>query len=151
MATNLRSRTAWNVLTAVLAIELVGGAAFVIGMFPTFPAAGPERDELAPLWLSLFVSLMLCCVWVAATFVGAFRRRGSWVRGAAVTIHVLMFAAAIAVFQGVLGTPTVGAVLLGLAVIGFAAAITIRTPDHPAMAPTDADEEIDGPPRPAKR
>lgn len=121
----MRSRSAWTALTAVLAVELVLGAVLVVTMIPTFPAAGPEREALAPLWVSLFVSAILCCVWVAATLVGAIRRRGSWVRGSAVTIHVLLLAAAMGVFQGILGTPAIGALLLVLAVAGFAAAILV--------------------------
>uniref|UniRef100_UPI003A84F551 hypothetical protein n=1 Tax=Leucobacter sp. BZR 635 TaxID=3378705 RepID=UPI003A84F551 len=121
----MRSRSAWTALTAVLAVELVLGAVLVVTMIPTFPAAGPEREALAPLWVSLFVSAILCCVWVAATLVGVIRRRGSWVRGSAVTIHVLLLAAAMGVFQGILGTPAIGALLLVLAVAGFAAAILV--------------------------
>ncbi len=132
MVTNMRSRSAWLALTAVLAIELVLGLVLVITMVPTFPAAGPDQAALMPLWISLLVSMILACVWVAATLVGAMRRQGSWVRGSAVTIHVLMFAAALGVFQGILGTPAIGALLLGLAVIGFASAIVIGKPSEPA-------------------
>lgn len=122
---NMRSRFAWIALTAALATELVLSAFLVITMIPTFPAAGPAREAELPLWVSLFVSVILCCIWIAATLVGAVRRRGSWVRGSAVTIHVLMLAAALGVFQGLLGTPAVGTLLLALAVVGFVSAILI--------------------------
>lgn len=128
----MRSRSAWFTLTAVLAVELVLGAILVVTMIPTFPAAGPEREALLPLWVSLLVSMVLCCVWLAATLVGAMRRSGSWVRGSAVTIHVLMLAAAVGVFQGLIGTPAIGVALLALAIIGFVSAILIGPSARPA-------------------
>lgn len=136
MVTNMRSRSAWVVLAAALSVELVLGLALVVTMIPTFPAAGPERDALAPLWISLLLSVIISCVWVAITLLGALRRRGSWVRGSAVTIHVLMFAAALGVFQGILGTPAIGALLLVLAVAGFAAAILVGKPAQGAPQPS---------------
>lgn len=137
--TNLRSRSAWIALTAVLSVELLLGAVLVFRMVPTFPAAGPDRDALVPLWISLFVSTILCCVWIAATLAGALKRQGSWVRGSAVTIHMLMFAAALGVFQGLLGTVGAGITLLALAIIGFAAALLTGTPRQaPANAAADA-------------
>lgn len=124
----MRNQSAWRVLTAALGIELVLGIVLFVTMIPTFPAAGPQRDALVPLWLSLFVSVILCCVWVAATLVGAIRRRGSWVRGSAVTLHILMFAAALGVFQGLIGTTVVGIILLVLAIVGFGSAILSGLP-----------------------
>lgn len=124
----MRIQSAWRALTAALSIELVLGIVLFVTMIPTFPSAGAERDALLPLWVSLFVSVILCCVWVAATLVGAIRRGGSWVRGSAVTLHILMFAAALGVFQGLIGTTMVGVILLVLAVVGFAAAILSGLP-----------------------
>lgn len=124
----MRIQSAWRVLTATLSVELVLGVVLVVTMIPTFPSAGPERDALVPLWVSLFVSVILCCVWVAATLVGAICRRGSWVRGSAVTLHILMLAAALGVFQGLIGTPGVGILLLVLAIVGFASAILSGLP-----------------------
>ncbi|MBL3682885.1 hypothetical protein U746_2354 [Mycolicibacterium mucogenicum 261Sha1.1M5] len=134
----MRSRSAWLALTAVLAIELVLGLVLVITMIPTFPEAGPDQAALMPLWVSLLISMILACLWIAVTLVGAMRRQGSWVRGSAVTIHVLMFAAALGVFQGILGTPAVGALLLGLAVVGFASAILIGKPAEAAPQISEA-------------
>ena len=134
----MRSRAAWIALTAVLAVELVLGGVLVITIFPTFPAAGPEREALAPLWFSLVISLVLSCVWIAATLLGTIRRKGTWVRGSAVTIHILMLAAALGVFQGLLGTPAVGATLLVLAIVGFASAILVGLPPKPAAPETAA-------------
>lgn len=142
MATNMRSRVAWGLLALALAVEFVGGAILLIGIFPTFPAAGPERDALAPLWVSLVLSLALCILWVGLTLVGVLRSRGGWVRASAVTIHILVFAAAIGVFQGILGTPAVGAVLVLLGVVGFVSALLAKPvepaepglPDEPAGA-----------------
>ncbi|WP_343962496.1 hypothetical protein [Leucobacter albus] len=124
----MRARSARIALTAVLTVELALGLVAVVTMIPTYPAAGAERDVFAPLWVSLLVSAILSCVWVAATLLGAVRRKGSWVRGSAVTIHVLMLAAAFAVFQGVIGTPAIGALLLVLALVGLASAVFVGLP-----------------------
>lgn len=126
----MRSGPAWIALTAALAVELVLGVFLLVTMFPTLPAAGLEREVFFPLWVSLLVSMAICCVWIAATLLGAIRRRGSWVRGSAVTIHVLMFAAALGVFQGLLGTPAIGIALLVLALVGFVSAILTGTLDR---------------------
>lgn len=131
MASKQRSRMAWIVLGVALTIELVGGVFLLIGMLPTFPEAGPDRDAFAPLWVSLVVSMVLAIVWVAVTLTGVVRSRARWVRSSAVTLHLLLAAAAVGVFQGILGTPSDGFVLLGLGIVGLVAAIIARSTAQP--------------------
>lgn len=132
MTPNLRSKIAWTVLGSALAVELVAGIILLIGMIPTFPPAGPERDALAPLWVSLLLSVIISIVWIAATLTGVVRSRQRWVRSSSVTLHVLIGAAAIGVFQGILGTPAIGALLLVLGLVGLVSAIFARSPQQPA-------------------
>lgn len=125
MSPNVRSRLAWGVLAAALAVEVVGIALLLIRMAPTFPGE-PDDAALIPLWASLFASLAIAWVWIGVTLVGALRSRARWVRSSAVTIHVLVFAAAIGVLQGILGTVPTGIAMMVLGVLGFAAAVIAR-------------------------
>lgn len=131
----MRSLRAWIVLAVILLIELIAGIALVIAIIPTFPQAGPEREQLVPLWVSLVISLVLSCVWVLATLIGAIKRKGSWVRGSAVTMHILMFAAAMGIFQGIMGTPLIGAVVLAFSLVGFFAAVVAGMPEKGQKTP----------------
>src|SRR5690606_29570143 len=86
----------------------------------TFPGFS---DPFISLWISVLVSVILSWVWVVATLAGALRLRASWVRGSALTIHVLMLAAAVGVMQGILGPVLVGVGLAVLAVAGVISAL----------------------------
>ena len=112
-------------------------------MVPTFPAASaPDRASLIPLWASLFVSVAISWVWIGATLLGALRGRRSWVRASAVTIHLLVFAAAIGVLQGILGTVPIGLAMMALGLVGFIAAVLAKPNFDPDAAADAADPEL---------
>lgn len=137
MTTNTRSKRAWGVLAAALALEFVAGAVVIVGMIPTFPASGPNSQAEIPLWLSLFICLVVWWVWIGATLLGALRTRRSRVRSSSFTIHVLIFAAGMGVLQGFLGTPPIGYALAGVAIVGFfATLLTKPTPSPDELPPS---------------
>ena len=124
-----RSQTGWMILRAVLVIEVVGGAVLLWNVFQAFLAAG---DEPLGARVSLLLAVLLSWAWIAITLWGALTGRASWVRGSALTLHVLMFAAATGVLQGILGEAVLlGWALLILALLGFVAAVLAR----PTAAP----------------
>jgi hypothetical protein len=132
---NFASRLGWGVLWAALIIEAVGGGALLWNVVQGFFAASTEPLGMR---LSLLLAVMLSWAWVAITLWGSLTRRASWVRGSALTIHILMFAAATGVLQGLLGDAVaLGWALLILAILGFVAAIIAR----PSSANKDAGEE----------
>lgn len=135
MASNMRSKAAWRVLATALVLELIAGAFIIVGMVPTFPGAGPDAQAFIPLWLSLFICVIAWWVWIGATLYGVMRSRRSWVRSAAFTSHILLFAAGMGVLQGILGTPPVGYALAIIAVIGFAATWFAKPVRSPETAP----------------
>jgi membrane protein YdbS with pleckstrin-like domain len=63
---------------------------------------------------------------VIVTFVGAARARVSWVRGSALTIHVLLFAAGTGCLQLAIGPWWFGFGLVAVALLGFLAAVLAR-------------------------
>lgn len=135
MASGVRSKRAWAVLTALLVVEAIGAAAIVFMTATTFPGFG---DPFIALWVSVFVSVILSWVWIGATLIGAFRGRASWVRGSAVTIHVLMLAAAVGVMQGIIGTVPTGVGLAVVAAIGIIAALGAKPDDSDAAVAPEA-------------
>lgn len=111
-----RSRAAWMVLRVVLLVEVVLGAILVVNTFGAFLAA---PDEPLGSRLSILIAALLSWVWVIVTLVGAMRGRG-WARGSAITLHVLLFAAATGVLQGIFGEEfLLGVLLILLAFAGF--------------------------------
>lgn len=128
MASQTQSNLAWKTLIVVLIAELLGGIAVVFVTAQTFPGM---NDPFLALWVSVFLALVLSWIWVGATLLGAIRSKGTWVRGSAVTIHLLMFAAAIGVLRGILGTVPEGLVLLTMSLVGFVAAIIARPVEQP--------------------
>lgn len=121
-----RSRRAWAVLTLMLALETVGGAAVMIPVLP-----GLLGEGAAPFGqrISVFLAAVIAWIWVAATLWGALRTRASWVRGSAITIHVLLFAAGTGILQLQLADMLIGWALILLAFAGFAAALLARPAD----------------------
>lgn len=115
-----RARAAWRVLTLVLLIESVGGLALLIPLVQGFTHSG---DEPLGQRVSIFLAAILAWVWVLATLWGALRYRASWVRGSALTMHVLLFAAGTGVLQFALADTLVGWGLILLAFVGFAAGL----------------------------
>ena len=125
-----RSRNAWLVLSLVLAAEVVGGLALLIPVISSF--AGESEDPFGPK-ISLLLIVFIALAWVVVTFIGAWRKQASWARGSALTMHVLMFAAGTGVLQlgGLVGSPTLGWVLIVLAFVGFFAAVVARPANDP--------------------
>lgn len=123
-AVHTPSRYGWGTLRILLLIELVGGAVVLWNVVLGFIAASNE-----PLGsrLSLLLAVVISWVWIGITLWGALTRRASWVRGSALTIHILMFPAATGVLQGILGdAASLGWALLALAILGFVSAIVAR-------------------------
>ncbi|MFC5337753.1 hypothetical protein [Leucobacter denitrificans] len=141
---NVRQIMARRVLAAVLTVECLAGIFLLIGMLPTFPDTDPNRDVLAPIWVGLLISLIVCIVWVGITLLGLIRKLGNWVRASSVVLHILMFAAGAGVLQGIIGTPLVGSVMLLLAVVGFVAALMIRpTEPQPLEGSDPSNPDVD--------
>jgi hypothetical protein len=118
------SRLGWLLLRIALIIETAGGAFILWNVLQAFIAANTE-----PLGsrLSLLLAVVISWAWISITLWGALKVRASWVRGSALTIHILMFAAATGVLQGLLRDGTaLGWTLLMLALIGFLAAVISR-------------------------
>lgn len=121
---HLGPKVGWIALRIVLAIEAIGGVWLLWNVVLGFFAANedPLGDRVV-----LLVAVLIMWGWVAATAWGAWKTRASWVRGSAITIHVLLFAMATGILQGLLGPQTVlGLELLVLALVGFVAAVLAR-------------------------
>lgn len=132
MASNMRSQRAWAVLSALLTIEAIAAAALIVMTAQTFPGFS---DPFIALWVCILISVILSWVWIGATLIGTFRGRASWVRGSAVTIHVLMLAAAVGVMQGILGTVEIGVGLAIAAALGIVVSLGARPVETDAGAP----------------
>ncbi len=107
----------------VLVVEVIGGLAVLIPVVQGFFGATGDPIEQR---LSIFLSALIAWVWVIITLWGALRSRASWVRGSAITIHILLFAAGTGVLQFGLAEPLIGWMLILLAFAGFAAALIAR-------------------------
>ncbi|SJN12985.1 hypothetical protein FM113_16335 [Leucobacter sp. 7(1)] len=117
-------------LRIVLLLEAIGGAWLVWNVVQGMFAAG---DEPIGDRIILLVACVLWWGWILITAWGARRARPGWVRSSAITIHVLLFAAATGILQGLIGPQTVlGLELLVLAFAGFVAALLAR-PDAPEI------------------
>lgn len=117
-----RAQLAWRALTAILALEAIGGVALTVFVMNGVLGESHGADELG-LQVSLLLATVISAGWVLATCVGAVKTRASWVRGSAITIHVLIFAAGTGVLQMNLADMLIGWGLVLLAFAGFAAAL----------------------------
>lgn len=118
-----RSRWGWAVLLFALAIEALGGAALLLSVAGEMLAAS---DEPLGQRLSIFIAVLLAWLWAFVTLFGSVRSRASWVRGSALTIHVLIFAAGTGALQQGIGSPLLAIGLIVLALFGFFGAIVAR-------------------------
>lgn len=126
-ANSRRSATAWSLLIVSLAIEAVGGLVLLISIVPNMLAA--TEEPMGPR-LSIFLAILISWVWVCVTLGGSVRSRASWVRGSAITIHVLLFAAGTGLLQLGLASSAMGWGLVLLALIGFFSALLARPTVH---------------------
>lgn len=129
---SIQQTVAWNVLTALLALEAIAGLVIAWSVVQAFLGA---NDEPLAQRLSVLLSALIALAWVIITFWGARRSRAGWVRGSAMTMHVLMFAGGTGVLQGIIGTPALGWGLVVCAFIGFFSAVVAR----PSVPTTPAD------------
>ncbi|QBE47802.1 hypothetical protein [Leucobacter triazinivorans] len=117
-----RSRMGWAALRALLGLESLMLVwvliATVLGALGSTTAAVQN--------LSLVAMAALSLVWVAVTFAGSLRARVSWVRGSALTIHVLLFAAGTGCLQLAIGPWWFGFALVAAALLGFLSAVLAR-------------------------
>lgn len=119
-----RSAAAWLALDVLLALEmLLLGWVLVVAVLAT---AGSNGGASLVQSASLLVMTALALLWLVLTLVGAVRTRASWVRGSALTIHVLLFAAGTGCLQLAIGPWQLGFGLVAAAVVGFFAAVLAR-------------------------
>lgn len=118
-----RSGVGWGVLVLVLVIEALGGVAVLWSVIGGFFAA--DDEPIGPR-VVILLGALIAWAWVCVTLGGALRRRAGWARGSALTIHVLIFAAATGILQGIFDAPRLGWGLVFLALIGFFAAMLAR-------------------------
>lgn len=117
-----RSKLGWAVLVACLTVEaLLLAWVTVVTLLAAIGASTGAAQTY-----SLVAMAVICLVWVVVTLTGSVRSRASWVRGSAVTIHVLLFAAGTGCLQLAIGPWWFGFTLIGLALVGFFAAIFAR-------------------------
>lgn len=133
-----RARTAWIVLIAVLSVETIFGVLALIPLATGFSEAG---GDLLGQRVSVLLGGLLAVLWVVVTFLGALRTRAGWVRGSALTLHVLLFAAGTGILQYALAPTWMGWAAILLAFAGFFSALLAR----PAAEPS-----LDGEPLPAE-
>lgn len=117
-----RSLLAWQVLRVLLAIEtLLLGWVVLVSVLAAVSSSGHVMQRV-----SIVIMAALSLLWVLIAFIGAARGRPAWVRGSAITIHVLLFAVGTGCLQFVIGPWWIGWGFIGLAFIGFAAALLAR-------------------------
>src|SRR5690606_35015118 len=126
-----RSEAAWGVLLGALIVE-----AFLLiwVLLITVIAALGSGDSFAQN-LSLVVLAAASLAWVVVTIVGLVRTHASWVRGSALTIHVLLFAAGTGCLQLALGPWWLGVGLVVLALLGFFVTLLARPAPKPEPKP----------------
>ena len=117
-----RSQLGWAVLIAALGVEtlLLAWVTLVTLLAAIGASSGAAQNY------SLVAVSAICLVWVVVTLFASVRSRVSWVRGSAVTIHVLLFAAGTGCLQLAIGPWWVGFGIIALALVGFFAAILAR-------------------------
>lgn len=112
------------ILRVILVIEVLGGVILLWNVVQAFLAASNEPLGAR---VSLLLAVLVSWAWISITLWGALALRASWVRGSAITLHVLMLAAATGVLQGILGEAMLlGSALLVLALVGFLGAVLAR-------------------------
>ncbi len=131
-ARHRRSQLGWAVLTLCLAVE----SFLLIWVLYTAVIAATSGTEMAAQNYSLVAVAAICLLWVVITLWQSIKSRVSWVRGSAVTIHVLLFAAGTGCLQLLIGPFWLGAGLIVLALLGFFSAVIAR----PALAPELGEE-----------
>ncbi|MDI6022081.1 hypothetical protein QBL02_00825 [Leucobacter sp. UT-8R-CII-1-4] len=117
-----RSETAWAILAICLAVE----AFLLIWVLFSTVLAALNTPEMAAQNYSLVVVVAICVLWVVITLMQSLRSRVSWVRGSAVTIHVLLFAAGTGCLQLLIGPFWLGFGMILLALVGFFSAVIAR-------------------------
>lgn len=133
-----RARAAWKVLITALAAETIGGVLALVPFAASFfDAAGDEPGQR----ISVLLAGLFALAWVVITFVGSLRSRANWVRGSALTLHVLMFAAGTGSLQYGLLETWIGWLLVLLAFVGFFSALLARPEaGEPAAEASDEGE-----------
>ncbi|PRI10834.1 hypothetical protein [Leucobacter massiliensis] len=122
-----RSLAGWAVLRVLLGLESVFLAWVVM-----VSVLGALRSEGAAVQnVSIVAMAVVSLLWVLATCIGALRARAPWVRGSALTIHVLLFAGGTGCLQLQIGPWWLGLGIAAAAVLGFFAALLAR-PELPA-------------------
>lgn len=129
-----RSRAGWAALRALLGLEslMLVWVLIVTVLGALGSATGAVQN------LSLVAMAALCLLWVAVTFAGSLRARVSWVRGSALTIHVLLFAAGTGCLQLDIGPWWFGFGLVAAALLGFLSAVLAR----PELPESSADSVV---------
>lgn len=110
-------------LIALLGIEAILGVIALVPLVIAFAGAG---EELFGQRVSVLLAGLIAVIWVAVTFVGAIRASGTWPRGSAITIHVLMFAAGTGMLQYALAPFWMSIAVILLALVGFFAALLAK-------------------------
>lgn len=120
-----RVRIAWGVLTVLLVCE---AALLVWVTYISLSAATTMGASSEFLMQNVGLVVMSACalLWVLLTLIGALRSRASWIRGSALTIHVLLFAAGTGCLQLGIGSWQLGFAIVGAALVGFVAAIVAK-------------------------
>lgn len=136
-----RSDLAWAILAICLAIE----SFLLIWVLFSSVLAAAKTSEMAAQNYSIVAVVAICVLWVVITLLQSLRSRVSWVRGSAVTIHVLLFAAGTGCLQLSIGPFWLGFGLIVLALIGFFAAVTARPILAPELVEADDDAGEDSP------
>jgi len=133
-----RSAAGWGVLLIALCIEsFLMVWVLLITVLAALGSSGSFGQDF-----SLVAMALICLVWIVITLVGTVRSKASWVRGSAVTIHVLLFAAGTGLLQFALHL--FGWALIALACIGFVAAIVARPVNRPLEGdPASADSHAE--------
>ena len=125
-----RSRAGWAALTVLLVLEgLLIAWVVLIAVLASFGSHGVQMQVV-----SLLIVVIAALGWIVATFVGAVRSRASWVRGSALTIHVLLFAAGTGCLQLQIGPWWFGFAIIVAALAGFAGALVARPRSGAAAA-----------------
>ena len=127
-----KSQLGWVILRLILILEALAG---LVVVWQTFSGVLGDQEAPAGLRASIIISVVLCWIWVAFTAFGAARGMPSWARGSAITMHVLMFSAAVGIMQGILGTVAIGVALLLVSIVAIVSAVIARPmPPEPLEA-----------------
>lgn len=143
---HLNSRRGWAILAILLSIESFAGIVLVFQT--TWQLLQSDQDPLGDR-ISLFIAVLLAWVWVLVTLFSGIRSQASWARGSALTIHILLFAAATGMLQFSIGRPLLAWALVVVAIIGFAAALLAKPATEEADDFTQHDSD-DAPSQPAE-